>query len=489
MTGRLVGAVALAFATALLIAGSAVGVAPVVTITSPADGAFVNDATPTIEGSASDTSDVTVEIWSGIDTSGIPLASQTTTPSAGAWSLDLAALAEGGYTLIASQTDATPETGESAERTFTVDTEGPVVTISTPVAGAFVNDTTPTVTGSASEASDVTVRIWAGSDTLAPPLATQTATPDLAGDWSLDLTTNLADDSYTLIASQTDAAAVSGESAPRDFTIDTTPPTVALTGGPGAGSVQASGAATFSFVPSEPVSAFECGLDAAVFSSCTSATTYTGLADGLHTFSVRARDVAGNLGVATSRSWTVAVPPAHVDVLTARPLDHRVVLTWNNPTDPDFNRVVVRRGTAIVYQGKAESLDDRGLYNGTVYTYTFTAVDSAGNVSAARSVNVKPRGKLWRPRDGSVIRVAPVLEWAKVPRATYYNVQLWRNGRKILSRWPTRPAYELRMRWRYGGQIRNLRDGTYLWYVWPGFGDRERGRYGRMLGSATFFKR
>ena len=102
---------------------------------------------------------------------------------------------------------------------------------------------------------------------------------------------------------------------------------------------------------------------------------------------------------------------------------------------------------------------------------------------------MKPRGKLWSPRDGGVIRVAPVLQWAKVTRATYYNVQLWRNGRKILSRWPTRPSYELRMRWRYGGRIRNLRDGTYLWYVWPGFGDRERGRYGRMLGSATFFKR
>ena len=119
----------------------------------------------------------------------------------------------------------------------------------------------------------------------------------------------------------------------------------------------------------------------------------------------------------------------------------------------------------------------------------FTAVDSAGNISSARSVKVRPRGKLWSPRDGGVVRVAPVLQWAKVTRATYYNVQLWRNGRKILSRWPTRPAYELRMRWRYGGRIRNLRDGTYLWYVWPGFGDRERGRYGRMLGSATFFKR
>ena len=45
------------------------------------------------------------------------------------------------------------------------------------------------------------------------------------------------------------------------------------------------------------------------------------------------------------------------------------------------------------------------------------------------------------------------------------------------------------MRWRYGGGVRALRDGTYQWYVWPGFGDRERGRYGRMLGRATFFKR
>jgi hypothetical protein len=152
--------------------------------------------------------------------------------------------------------------------------------------------------------------------------------------------------------------------------------------------------------------------------------------------------------------------------------------------------VVVRRGTTVVYRGlEKESLIDRGLYNGTVYTYRFTAVDVAGNVSAVTSVKVKPRGKLWSPRDGGVIRVAPTLQWAKVSRATYYNVQLWRNGRKILSRWPTRPSYELRMRWRYGGRIRNLRDGTYRWYVWPGFGDRERGRYGRMLGSATFFKR
>lgn len=139
--------------------------------------------------------------------------------------------------------------------------------------------------------------------------------------------------------------------------------------------------------------------------------------------------------------------------------------------------------------GWGESLVDRGLFNGTVYTYRFTALDLAGNISTTTSVRVKPRGRLLSPRDGGVIRVAPVLEWAKVTRAPYYNVQLWRNGRKILSRWPTRPSYELRTRWRYGGRVRALRDGTYLWYVWPGFGDRERGRYGRMLGSATFFKR
>ena len=359
--------------------------------------------TPTFLAKPSDPTNQTLAHFEFADTEDVVFECKfdtETTFAACPASIDLAVL-EGLHTIEVRAKDSLENISDVATYTWTVDITVPVVTITSPAGGALLNDATPTIEGSATESSEVTVKIWSGSDMSVAPLATQAATP-AAGVWSLDLAA-LPDGPYTVVAGQTDAAGNPGESVPRSFTVD--------------------------------------------------------------------------------------APPAPVDVLTARPRDHRVVITWNNPADPDFLRVVVRRGTSIVYQGQGESLDDRGLYNGTVYTYTFTAVDSAGNVSSARSVKMRPRGKLWSPRDGGVIRVAPVLQWAKVTRATYYNVQLWRNGRKILSRWPTRPSYELRMRWRYGGRIRNLRDGTYLWYVWPGFGDRERGRYGRMLGSATFFKR
>src|SRR3989338_4839240 len=54
-------------------------------------------------------------------------------------------------------------------------------------------------------------------------------------------------------------------------------------------------AASFSFTSTQTGSAFECSLDAGSFESCTSPKTYTGLTRSSHTFSVRARDAAGNL--------------------------------------------------------------------------------------------------------------------------------------------------------------------------------------------------
>ena len=56
---------------------------------------------------------------------------------------------------------------------------------------------------------------------------------------------------------------------------------------------------------------FECKLDAGTFLSCTSPVTYTGVADGAHTFQVRAKDAFGNLdGTEASYSWTIdATPP------------------------------------------------------------------------------------------------------------------------------------------------------------------------------------
>jgi hypothetical protein len=67
--------------------------------------------------------------------------------------------------------------------------------------------------------------------------------------------------------------------------------------------------ASFGFVGSDSgggnVSGFECALDAGAFSSCATGKSYSSLSDGIHTFKVRATDTAGNLGLATTYTWTI----------------------------------------------------------------------------------------------------------------------------------------------------------------------------------------
>jgi hypothetical protein len=73
-----------------------------------------------------------------------------------------------------------------------------------------------------------------------------------------------------------------------------------------------------------------------------------------------------------------------------------------------------------------------------------------------------------------------------VPGARYYNVQLYRAGRKVLTTWPTRPRLQLKAQWRLNGQVQRFKSGTYRWYVWPGYGQPSARRYGSLLGTSTF---
>ena len=81
----------------------------------------------------------------------------------------------------------------------------------------------------------------------------------------------------------------------------------------------------------------------------------------------------------------------------------------------------------------------------------------------------------------------PTLVWAPAKGATYYNVQLIRRGRRVLSEWPVRPTFQLRRTWLYKGRRYRLRPGVYRWYVWPGYGRISAARYAkRALGSSSF---
>ena len=105
--------------------------------------------------------------------------------------------------------------------------------------------------------------------------------------------------------------------ATRSWTVDLTPPDTAITAGP-SGTVPIA-SASLSFTSSEPDSTFGCSLDGAPFTACSSPAALTGLAQGAHTFAVRATDGAGHDDPSpATRSWTVDTVAPDV-VITAGP--------------------------------------------------------------------------------------------------------------------------------------------------------------------------
>jgi hypothetical protein len=102
---------------------------------------------------------------------------------------------------------------------------------------------------------------------------------------------------------------------------DTTPPETTLSSAP-AGTTTAHEAA-ITFTASEQA-AFECSLDGSAWASCAAPASYSALADGRHTFSVRATDVAGNVDpTPASATWTIVTPPANDAFASARTISSR----------------------------------------------------------------------------------------------------------------------------------------------------------------------
>jgi hypothetical protein len=79
----------------------------------------------------------------------------------------------------------------------------------------------------------------------------------------------------------------------------------------------------------------------------------------------------------------------------------------------------------------------------------------------------------------------PILRWATVRGATYYNVQLYRGSKRVFASWPAKNHLGLPAGWRWNGKRQRLSPGKYRWYVWAGFGARSFARY-QTVGSAQF---
>src|SRR5215213_1951604 len=294
---------------------------PAVTLSTPADASSTNDATPTFAGSAGtaagDYDTVTVKVYGGAGATGTPVQTRTVSAAGGSWTtVPASALADGTYTVRAEQADATG-TGMSDEHSFTVDTAAPRVSLIAPTAGSSTNDPISTIRGTAGtspgDAGSVTVAVYAGSTTSGDPIETDVATVSDAGLWSVT-PSQLAEGPYTVKVTQTDAAG-NASSAAHGFTVDTTTPDTDLNAGPTGGT--SSTRARFEFSSSESGASFQCRLDAGLWTACASPKSYSGLAEGAHTFDVRAIDAAGNVDAdPASDTWTVNLALPQVTLTT-----------------------------------------------------------------------------------------------------------------------------------------------------------------------------
>jgi hypothetical protein len=137
--------------------------------------------------------------------------------------------------------------------------------------------------------------------------------------------TSLAEGEYTFSVQAKDSAGNTGDPDTYEWTVDeealdTTPPQTTITVKPPDPSASAS--ASFAYESNEPSASFECSLDGGPFAGCPLAGIfYGGLANGPHSFQVRARDIAGNVDKSPAgHSWTVAAPiPSPPPPILTRP--------------------------------------------------------------------------------------------------------------------------------------------------------------------------
>ena len=222
---------------------------------------------------------------------------------------------------------------------------------------------------------------------------------------------------------------------------------------------------------------------------CTSA-TYGGPDNPSATVTGTCRDVAGNVSQASAFGLRYDTTPPAIMRVTAAPGDDVVRLgwavtdaaaveLWRSPGLDGASQSVVNRNTD-------GTIVDRQVRNGRRYDYRLLAVDEAGNL-AVRTFSAVPGPRLLEPAAGARVAGPPLLRWTAVHGAGYYNVQLFRGERKVLSRWPERPRLKLERSWRFGGERFRLKPGRkYRWLVWPGRGKRSANDYGRLIGSGTF---
>ena len=227
-------------------------------------------------------------------------------------------------------------------------------------------------------------------------------------------TTAVGDGQYDLRAVTTDLAGNSSTSALVTVTVDNAAPNTSITSQPA--DPTSSAGASFSFTSSEGGSTFECQIDGGGWVACTSPKTYLSLADGSHTFQVRATDAAGNLD-ASAAGYTWLVDGTNPTGSVTAPADAANVrgtigLTSNSAdaggsglATVQFQRSPIGAGT---WTNQAASWDTTAQADGQ-YDLRVVTTDNAGNTFTSATITVRvdntnPTGSITAPADAANVR-------------------------------------------------------------------------------------
>lgn len=165
-----------------------------------------------------------------------------------------------------------------------------------------------------------------------------------------------------------------------DVLDDVTPPDTTLDSAP-AGSVKDSPPPQFTFHSSETGGVFECRLDGAAWTTCSSPVTAPLLGGGAHSFEVRAYDDSGNVDPSPAKAtWTTIDTTAPDTIIDSGPVN----------SDHDFSVNLVFHSTepASTFECRRESGPwepcespySYTLTSGGWHTVAVRATDAAGNV-------------------------------------------------------------------------------------------------------------
>ncbi|MDC0526867.1 PQQ-binding-like beta-propeller repeat protein [Euryarchaeota archaeon] len=199
-------------------------------------------------------------------------------------------LSEGTHSFVVKATDEAGNTGSPDYHNWTIDLTDPIATISTGP-DSLTNSQSATFTFTSNE----------DGSTFECKLDTSS--------WSSCSSSisysDLSEGTHSFAVKATDEAGNTGGSDYHNWTIDITDPVTTISSGPD--SLTNVQSATFAFSSNEDDSTFECKMDSGSWSNCTSPISYSNLAEGSHSFQVKATDEADNTGSPDYHNWTIDI--------------------------------------------------------------------------------------------------------------------------------------------------------------------------------------